>query len=70
MFARNIRDLLNFKGDLEGTEQEEVEINKKDLYGPKCVECLGFEHIQANCGNLKQAKKAFHATLNDDSSKD
>jgi hypothetical protein len=42
-----------------------------DLYGPKCVECSGFGHIQADCGNLKLAKrKALHATLSDDSSKD
>jgi len=45
MFARNIKDLLNSKGDPEGTVQEEVETNKKDLYGPKCVECLGFRHV-------------------------
>jgi hypothetical protein len=71
MFARNLRDLLNSKGDPEGTEQVEVETRKKDLYGPKCVKCSTFAHIQADCGNLKQAKrKALHAVLNDDSSKD
>jgi hypothetical protein len=59
---------MNSKGDLEGTEQEEVETNKKDHYGPKCIECSGFGHIQANCRNLKQAKrKVLHATLSDDS---
>lgn len=70
MFARIIIDLLNSKGDLEVTEQEEVETKKTDLYGPKCVECSGFRHIQADCGNLKQAKKVLHATLSGDSSKD
>jgi hypothetical protein len=39
MFARNLIDLLNSEGDPEGIELEEVETNKKDLYGPKCVEC-------------------------------
>jgi hypothetical protein len=69
MFARNLKDLLNSKGDPKGIEQEEVGTNKNDLY--KCVKCSGFGHIQANCGNLKQAKrKALHATLSDDSSKD
>jgi hypothetical protein len=29
MHARNFRDLLNSNRDLEGTEQEEVETNKK-----------------------------------------
>lgn len=53
MFARNLRDLLNFERDLKGTELEEVETNKRDLYGPKCVECSGFGHIQADCGNFK-----------------
>jgi hypothetical protein len=29
-------------------------------------ECLGFGHIRADCGNLKQAKgKAYNATLSD-----
>jgi hypothetical protein len=28
----------------------------------------GFEHMQVDCGNLKQAKgKAYNATLNDES---
>jgi hypothetical protein len=59
---------MNSKGDLEGTEQEEVETNKNDHYGLKCIECSGFGHIQANCRNLKQAKrKVLHATLSDDS---
>jgi hypothetical protein len=53
MFARNLRDLLNSERDPEGTKQEEVETNKKDHYDPKCVECSGIGHIQANCGNLK-----------------
>jgi len=61
ILARNFIDLLNSKGDPEGTEQEEVETNKKDHYDPKCVECSGFGHIQADCGNLKRAnRKALH----------
>jgi len=35
-----------------------------------CVECSGFGHIQADCGNLMQAnEKAFHSTLSNDSNK-
>jgi hypothetical protein len=33
------------------SEPEEVE--KKDQRGPRCFECLGFRHIQADYGNLK-----------------
>jgi hypothetical protein len=67
MIARNLRKLMNSKGDPEGTEKEEAEANKKDHYGPKFVERSSFGHIQADCGNLKQTKgKTFHATLSDD----
>jgi hypothetical protein len=48
------------------SELEEVE--KKDPRGPRCFECSGFGHIQADCGNLKQGKgKAYNATLSDKS---
>jgi len=41
---------------------------KKDPRGPRCFECLGFGHIRANCGNLKQGKgKAYNVTLSDES---
>jgi hypothetical protein len=29
---------------------------KKYPHGPKCFECLGYEYICADCGNLKQSK--------------
>jgi hypothetical protein len=49
-------------------ESEPEEAEKKDPRGPRCFECLGFGHIRANCGNLKQGKgKAYNATLNDES---
>jgi hypothetical protein len=49
-------------------ESESKEAKKKDSRGPKCFECLGFEHLWANCGNLKQGKgNAFNATLSDES---
>jgi hypothetical protein len=48
------------------SELEEVE--KNDPRGPRCFECSGFGHIQADCGNLKQGKgKAYNATLSDKS---
>jgi lipopolysaccharide export LptBFGC system permease protein LptF len=41
---------------------------KKDPISPRCFECLGYGHIRADCGNLKQAKgKAYNVTLNDES---
>jgi hypothetical protein len=44
------------------------EAEKKDPRGPRCFECSGFGHIQADCGNLKKGKgKAYNATLNDES---
>jgi hypothetical protein len=50
-------------------ESEEVE--KKDLRGPQCFECSGFEHIRTECANLKKLKgKAFNATLSDESEKE
>jgi hypothetical protein len=50
-------------------ELEEVE--KKDLRGPQCFECSGFEHIRTECANLKKLKgKAFNATLSDESEKE
>jgi len=47
---------------------EPEEAKKKDPRGPRCYECSGFGHIQADCGNLKQGKgKAYNATLSDES---
>lgn len=37
-------------------ESEPKEAEKKDQRGPKCFECSGFGHIQADCGNLKKGK--------------
>jgi hypothetical protein len=47
-------------------EFELEEAKKKDPIGPRCFECSGFGHIQADCGNLKQGKgKGYNATLSD-----
>jgi hypothetical protein len=49
-------------------ESEPEEAKKKDPRGPRCVECSGFGHIRADCGNLKHGKgKAYNATLSDES---
>jgi hypothetical protein len=49
-------------------EAKPEEAEKKDPRGPRCYECSGFGHIQADCGNLKQGKrKAYNATLSDES---
>jgi hypothetical protein len=49
-------------------ESEPDEVEKKDPRGPRCFECLGFGHIRADCGNLKQGKgKTYNATLSDES---
>jgi hypothetical protein len=53
MIVRNLRILMNSKGDPKGAEQEEGESNKKDPYGSMYVECSGYSHIQEDCGNLK-----------------
>jgi hypothetical protein len=79
MFARNFRKLMNskriknnfffdnFKGDPNGAEQENGETDKKDPRCPKCFECSSFDHIQTDCGNLKQARgRALNTTLSDD----
>jgi ribosomal protein L12E/L44/L45/RPP1/RPP2 len=34
-------------------ESEPEEAEKKDPRGPRCFECSGFGHIQADCENLK-----------------
>jgi hypothetical protein len=49
-------------------EVEPEEVEKNDPRGPRCFECLGFVHIRADCGNLKQGKgKACKVTLSDES---
>jgi hypothetical protein len=77
MLAKNFRKLMRddrFKKKFsEKTkkapkEAEPEVVEKKEPRGPKCFECLGFGHIQANCGNLKKGKrKAYNVTLSDDS---
>jgi len=48
-------------------EAEPEEVEKKDPRGPRCYECSGFEHIRADCGNLKQGKgEAYNVTLSDE----
>jgi hypothetical protein len=50
------------------SEFEPDEDEQKDTRGPRCFECSSFEHIRADCGNLKQSTgKAYNATLSDDS---
>jgi hypothetical protein len=49
-------------------EFELGEAEKKDPRGPRCYECSGFGHIQADCGNLKRGNgKKYNATLSDES---
>jgi hypothetical protein len=49
-------------------EVEPEEEEKMDPKGPRCFECSGFGHIQADCGNLKKSKgKAYNVTLSDES---
>jgi hypothetical protein len=62
----------NFQKNEEGPrESEPEEAEKKDPRGPRCFECLGFGHIWADCGNLKQGKwKVYNATLSDESKKE
>jgi hypothetical protein len=77
MLAKNFRRLMKndkfkkkFSERLKKApkESEPEEAEKKDPRGPRCFECLGFGHIRANCGNLKQGKgKAYNVTLSDES---
>jgi len=49
-------------------ESKPGEAKKKDPKSLRCFECSVFEHIRADCGNLKQGKgKAYNATLSDES---
>jgi hypothetical protein len=75
MLAKNVGRLMkNDKFRKKFTERlretpkkaEPEEDEKKDPRGPKCFECSRFEHVRADCRNLKQAKgKAYHTTLNE-----
>jgi hypothetical protein len=67
---RNVRFKKKFSEKMKKVprEVELEEIEKKDPRGLRCYECLGFGHIRADCGNLKQGKgKAYNATLSDES---
>jgi len=80
MLAKNFRRLMRndrfkkkFSEKLKKAprESEPKEAEKKDPRGPKCFECSGFGHTQADCGNLKQGRgKAYNATLSDESEKE
>jgi len=48
-FKKNFSEIL--KKAPKESEPEEAE--KKDLRGPRCIECSGFGHMRADCGNLK-----------------
>jgi hypothetical protein len=49
-------------------EAEPKEEEKKHPRGPRCLECSGFGHIRADCGNLKKGMgKAYNVTLSDES---
>jgi archaellum component FlaC len=77
MLAKNFRRLMKdyrFKKKFSERvkkpprEAEPEEEEKKDPRGPRCIECLGFGHIRADCGNLKKGKgKAYNVTLSDES---
>jgi hypothetical protein len=65
MLAKNfVRLMKNDKFKKKFTERlkkapkdsEPEEAKKKDPRGPRCFECSGFGHIQADCWNLKQGK--------------
>jgi hypothetical protein len=67
---RNYRFKKKFSKKLTKTakESEPTEAENKDPRGPRCFECSGYGHIQADSGNLKQGQgKAYNATLNDES---
>jgi hypothetical protein len=77
MLAKNFRRLMrderfkkNFSEKVKKAprEAETEEEEKNDPRGPRCFECSGFGHIQADCGNLKKGKgKANIVTLSDES---
>jgi hypothetical protein len=76
MLAKNFRRLMKddqFKKKFSERvkkpprEAEPKEEEKKD----PSFECSGFEHIRADCGNLKKGKgKAYNVTLSDESEED
>jgi hypothetical protein len=77
MLAKNFRRLMRddrfrkkFSEKIKKAprEAESEKVEKKDPRGPRCYECSGFEHIRADCGNLKKGKgKAYNVTLSDES---
>jgi hypothetical protein len=77
MLAKNFRRLMKddrFKKKFSKKvkkaprEAEPEEEENKDPRGPRCFECSGFQHIRADCGNLKKGKgKAYNVTLSDES---
>jgi hypothetical protein len=62
MLAKNFRRLMKndkFKKKFSerlkkaSKESEPKKAEKKDAKGPSYFECSGFEHVRADCGNLK-----------------
>jgi hypothetical protein len=67
---RNDRFKTKFSEKLKKAprESELEEAKMIDPKGPRCFECLGFGHMRADCGNLKQGKgKAYNVSLSDES---
>jgi len=66
MLAKNFRRLMS-DDRFKKMFSEKVKKAPREAE-PKCFECSGFGHIQADCGNLKKGKgKAYNVTLSDES---
>jgi hypothetical protein len=71
MLAKNFRRLMKddrfkkkFSEKAKKPLREAEPEDEKDPRGPRCFECSGCGHIQADCRNLKKSKgKAYNVTL-------